>query len=130
MVVAVMVFTSLAISALGDLTNPLTRRARVHSPAIIETSAAARESTEAAIDAGRGRDTTDRLDGDPTRHRAIVSRLVLPPVARVASACGVVALGPHTGQQRGQNIPRTNTGWCIFSARPPQFEQAASTIPD
>jgi hypothetical protein len=80
-----MVFTSLAISALGDLTNPLTRRARVHSPAIIETSAAARESTEAAIDAGRGRDTTDRLDGDPTRHRAIVSRLVLPPVARVAS---------------------------------------------
>jgi hypothetical protein len=47
-----------------------------------------------------------------------------------AAACGAVALGPHTGQQRGQNIPRTNTGWCIFSARPPQFEQAAFTIPD
>ena len=40
------------------------------------------------------------------------------------------AFSPQAGQQRGQKVPRWNTGWCIFSARPPQLLQAAVTIPD
>jgi hypothetical protein len=112
--VAVIVFTSLAISALGDLTNPLTRRALVHSPAVIETSAAATESTGAAIDAGRGRDTTDRLDGDPTRRRAIVSRLVPPPVARAAS----------------RQPPRPRDGGVSAAVLPPAAPLAWGRTPD
>jgi hypothetical protein len=43
---------------------------------------------------------------------------------------GGAAFSPQTGQHFGQKTPRWNTGWCIFSARPPQLLQAAVTIPD
>jgi hypothetical protein len=43
---------------------------------------------------------------------------------------GVGAFSPQTGQHFGQNVPRWKTGWCIFSARPPQLQQAAIKNPD
>src|SRR5208337_2049061 len=57
----------------------------MHSSAVIETSAAAEAATGAAVDAGRGRDTRDRLDDVPSPRPSIASRPVHVPVARVAS---------------------------------------------
>jgi hypothetical protein len=34
----------------------------------------------------------------------------------------------HAGQHFGQYVPRWKTGWCIFSARPPQLVHGASTM--
>ena len=79
----------------------------------------------------RGREPTDRSDGAPTRRLETARRPAPVPASalRLAAAtttprsgaggaAGVVAaFSPQTGQHFGQNAPRWNTGWCIFSAR-------------
>jgi hypothetical protein len=63
----------------------------------------------------------------------VVARLTAVTTPRNGACCvggAATAFSPHTGQHFGQNVPRWKTGWCIFSARPPQAVQAAVTIPD
>ena len=51
--------------------------------------------------------------------------------APIAAGAGAAAdIGSQAGQHRGQNVPRWNSGLCIFSARPPHKRHALLTIAD
>jgi len=54
----------------------------------------------------------------------------MPMFEAVATEAADAAFGAQTTQHRGQNIPRWNIGWCIFSARPPHMRQAPVMFAD
>ena len=54
----------------------------------------------------------------------------MPMFEAVATEAADAAFGAQTTQHRGQNIPRWNIGWCIFSARPPHIKHGLVTFAD